>query len=400
MKMASITFLLLFSCAAIAQKVAVDFTHVEATIQPYPNDGEIKGTVDYTFILNQNNDSIFIDAQKMDIANFSLDGKAYPYVNTGKKIGFKAPKILGKHKLFLSYIVKPDQALYFVGYDDGISGNEQIWTQGQGKYTSNWLPSFDDMTEKVEFDISIVYDEKFTVIANGILKDSKIANGLKKWNFDMQKPMSSYLLAIAIGQYDKQQLISQSGIPIENYYYPSDSLHVEPTYRYTKDIFDFLETEIGVPYPWQNYKQVPVHDFLYAGMENTSATLFSDAYIIDASAFVDRNYININAHELAHQWFGNLVTEKSGEHHWLQEGFATYYAYLAEKKVFGDDHFYWKLFESAKVLKEVSDRGEGQSLLDPKASSLTFYEKGAWALFILQEKVGETDFKNGIKNCN
>ncbi len=86
-------------------------------------------------------------------------------------------------------------------------------------------------------------------------------------------------------------------------------------------MFDFLEDEIGFPYPWQNYKQVPVHDFFYAGMENTSLTIFSDAFVVDSIGFNDRNYINVNAHELAHQWFGDLVTAKSGEHHWLQEGF-------------------------------------------------------------------------------
>ncbi len=239
---------------------------------------------------------------------------------------------------------------------------------------------------------------KYQVIANGnLLMKSNENEEYSVWQFDMEKPMSSYLLAFAIGNYHKQVLKSDSGVTIENYYYPSDSLKVEPTYRYTKEIFEFLEKEIGVAYPWQNYKQVPVHDFLYAGMENTSATFFSDAYVIDSTSFMDRNYVNINAHELAHQWFGNLVTEKNSEHHWLHEGFATYYAYLAEKEVFSDDYFYWKLFETAKVLNEVSEKGESQSLLDPKSSSLTFYEKGAWALAILREEVGDSAFKEGIK---
>ncbi|MCB0374518.1 MAG: M1 family peptidase, partial [Sinomicrobium sp.] len=163
-------------------------------------------------------------------------------------------------------------------------------------------------------------------------------------------------------------------------------------------IFDFLEKATGVAYPWQNYKQVPVRDFLYAGMENTSVTIFSDAYVTDSTGFADRNYVNVNAHELAHQWFGNLVTAKSGTHHWLQEGFATYYALLAEREIFGDDHYYRKLHESAEQLMALSAQNAGERLLDSTASSLTFYEKGAWALHILREYIGNEAFKNGIKS--
>src|SRR5690606_1014567 len=156
--------------------------------------------------------------------------------------------------------------------------------------------------------------------------------------------------------------------------------------------------ETGVDYPWQNYKQIPVRDFLYAGMENTGATIFSESFIIDSIGFNDRNYVNVNAHELAHQWFGNYVTAKTGEHHWLQEGFATYYALLAERMIFGDDHYYWKLFESAEQLKSLSDTGKGEALLNPKGSSLTYYQKGAWALHILNEIVGEKAFKAAVRN--
>ncbi len=159
----------------------------------------------------------------------------------------------------------------------------------------------------------------------------------------------------------------------------------------------FFLDEIGIAYPWQNYKQIPVRDFLYAGMENTGTTIFSDGFVIDSVAFVDKNYVNVNAHEMVHQWFGNLVTEKDGNHHWLHEGFATYYALLAEKKLFGDDYFYWKLYESAKQLQKLSNQGKGEALTNPKASSLTFYEKGAWALHILRDKLGDKAFKEGIQ---
>ena len=189
--------------------------------------------------------------------------------------------------------------------------------------------------------------------------------------------MSSYLLAFGIGNFRKKTIRSSSNIPIELYYEPKDSLKVEPTYRYSREIFDFLENEIGVPYPWQNYKQIPVQDFLYAGMENTGATIFSNTFMVDSTAFVDKNYVNVNAHELAHQWFGNMVTEESGEHHWLHEGFATYYAYLTEKEIFGEDYFYWHLLGTAKALGNFSEEGNGEALTDSGAGSLTFYEKGA-----------------------
>ncbi|WP_273566989.1 M1 family metallopeptidase [Maribacter halichondriae] len=379
----------------------VDFIRGEVFVVPDPLEKAISGSVAYEFDVLKDVDSVFLDAKNMDFEKISLDDRSVKYSSTEKTItiynNFEAGM---KHRIAIEYHVQPKQTAYFLGWEDGIEGNEQIWTQGQGKYTSYWLPSFDDMEEKVEFDLTIAVKNEKTVIANGeyVYTSTTRNSEIDEWHFDMLQPMSSYLLAFAIGNYQKHELKSASGIPIENYYYPQDSLRVEPTYRYTKEIFDFLEIEIGVPYPWQNYKQIPVRDFLYAGMENTGTTIFSDGYVIDSTAFVDKNYVNVNAHELAHQWFGNLVTEKDGNHHWLHEGFATYYAYLAERHLFGDDHFYWKLYNSLDQLKDIVDRDEGQSLLDPKASSLTFYEKGAWALFMLRNEIGDSAFKIGIKS--
>ncbi|MDO6516886.1 M1 family metallopeptidase [Zobellia uliginosa] len=378
----------------------VDFVRADVYIEPVPLNKEVKGRVVYRFDVLQNVDSVFLDAKDMRFEKVELNGKQVDFIATDKTISIrKKLKKDTSHKLTIAYVAKPRQTVYFLGWGDKIEGNEQVWTQGQGKYTSHWLPSFDDMNEKVEFDLAVQANHPYEVIANGkLVSVSKGDNGRPVWLFDMENPMSSYLLAFAIGHYSKQELRSSRGVPIVNYFYPKDSARVGPTYRHTRRIFDFLEDEIGVSYPWQDYKQIPVRDFLYAGMENTGATIFSDGYVIDATGFVDKNYVNVNAHELAHQWFGNLVTEKDGSHHWLQEGFATYYAYLAEKEIFGDDHFYWKLFDTAKELREISEGGKGQALVDPKASSATFYEKGAWALVMLRELVGDRPFKKGVSD--
>ncbi len=378
------------SFTAFAQQTdVVDFLKIEAGIVPNSTEKTIWGRFGTTFKVLVNTDSIFMDAVNIDITE--SEAKNFEISSDKSKVWFIGNFEKGKtYTAVFQYKMEPKQTLYF--FDD------QIWTQGQGKDTSHWLPSIDDVNEKIEFDLMYFAPSDKTIIGNGKLKAFNKLYGENTWFYDMEEPMSSYLVAFAIGDFAKKEIVSNSGIPLELYYKPSDSLNVEPTYRYSKQIFDFLETEIGVAYPWQNYKQVPVRDFLYAGMENTTATFFSEAFMVDSTGFNDRSYVNVNAHELAHQWFGDMVTEKANEDHWLQEGFATYYALLAERDIFEDDYYYWQLYQTAEQLKAASDDGKGESLLNPKASSLTFYQKGAWALHILREKIGDEAFKTAIKN--
>lgn len=390
--------ILIYSSFSFSQQTEfVDFKTAKIDVVLRPTLKEIGIDVQYKFEILQDTDSIYFDMRTLDTYKVYQQSFEGENVYRDKKIILKNNFKKGeKHTIGLAAFTHPKKAMYFIDWNE-VGGRKQVWTQGQGKYTSSWLPSFDDVNEKAEFDFSITFDKDYEVIANGkLLKKESPNDSLTKWYFDMKRPMSSYLAAIAIGKYKKEIITSKSGIPIELYYYPEDKAKFEPTYRYTKQIFDFLEEEIGVAYPWQNYKQVPVKDFLYAGMENTSTTIFSDSFVIDSTSFIDKNYVNVNAHELAHQWFGDLVTAKSGKHHWLQEGFATYYALLAEKEIFGDDYFYWKLYESALQLKALND-GKGETLLNPKASSLTFYQKGAWALHVLRTEVGDEVFQKLIK---
>ncbi|MGK0253879.1 MAG: aminopeptidase N [Mariniflexile sp.] len=393
-------FLLLFVANIQAQQTEyVDF--ISATANIFFGDlskNEVGGIISYEFDILKNTDSMYVDANGFYEIEYILDGKETGELYDGKHLIIKYPfKSRTHHKIDIVWKTMPKKAMYFIDWDYE-DGNNQIWTQGQGKYTSNWLPSIDDMNDKIEFDLNITFNNDFEVVANGKLANKQINESTTTWHYDMQQPMSSYLIALAIGKYKKKVETSKSGIPLEMYYYPEDSAKVEPTYRFTKRMFDFLEEEISVLYPWQNYKQIPVKDFLYAGMENTSATIFTDSFVIDSIAFIDKNYVNVNAHELAHQWFGDLVTETSGTHHWLQEGFATYYALLAEKEVFGEDYYYWRLYEYAQELLEQDNAGQSTSLLDSKSSSITFYKKGAWVLHIMREQVGAKAFKKAVKN--
>ncbi|GAB1857144.1 M1 family metallopeptidase [Flavobacteriaceae bacterium MHTCC 0001] len=381
----------------------VDFKTAKANITIHPKDKQVGGHIIYTFEILKDVDSIYLDAQNFKHIEALIDDTLYHDYN-GKQLIIKHPFKKGQqHQLDIGFLAQPKKALYFIDWDTSTAlsvtkSKGQIWTQGQGKYTSNWLPSIDDMNEKIEFDVSITFNKGYEVIANGKPTHQRINDSTITWHYDMKKTMPSYLVALVIGKYAKKIEYSKSGVPLEMYYYPEDTAKFEPTYRYTKRVFDVLEEEIGVPYPWQNYKMVPVKDFLYAGMENTSLNIYSDSFVIDSIAFNDKNFVNINAHELAHQWFGDLVTETSGTHHWLQEGFATYYALLAEKNIFGDKYYYWRLYEYAQELLDQDRAGGSTALLDPKSSSITFYKKGAWVLHMLREKVGDKAFKKAVKN--
>ncbi|MEZ0129560.1 M1 family metallopeptidase [Flavobacterium sp. LBUM151] len=386
--------LLLFTGFLFAQQTQfVDFKSVNGQLKLNATEKTVSGSVDYDFEVLKPIDTIKLDAKNMEFSKVSINQKEVIFVNNGKQLQIIYNFQKGQNHLTFDYTAKPKQALYFVDIENS---EVQIWTQGQGRYTSNWFPSFDDVNEKVIFNLGITYNKEYQVVSNGILKE-KTANGdLFHWQYQMQNPMSSYLLMLAIGKFDKKEATAKSKIPLEYYLEHQDADRFEPTYRYSKRIFDFLEKEIGVNYPWEIYREIPVRDFLYGGMENTTSTLFATRYVVDSIGFEDRNYTNVDAHELAHHWFGDLITAESSTHHWLQEGFATYYAALAEREIFGDDYFYSKLYDTAQQIKFAS-RTDTIPVLNAKASSLTFYEKGAWALFVLHESIGDKAFKKAIK---
>jgi aminopeptidase N len=393
--MKKLFFLLFLTQIIYAQQFKkVDFISCNAFLKPNQFEKSISGTIQYEFNVLNNIDTIKIDAKSMSFTNVMINGKTINFSSSDSTLNLFEGFQIGKNTLVFNYSTQPKQTLYFIGEGDDL----QIWTQGQGKYTSHWLPSFDDVNEKVIFNLSVNFRNDFEVLSNGILNDKthNSKGNIITWKYQMQKPMPSYLVMLAIGKFIKQTDITKSGTPLEYYLDRNDADKFEPTYRYSKQMFDFLEKEIGVKYPWGIYRQVPVRDFLYAGMENTTSTIFSQDFVVDEIGFNDKNYVNVNAHELAHQWFGDFITAKESKHHWLQEGFATYYALLAEKEIFGSDYFNYELFQMAEQLK-LAAKSDTIPVLNEKASSLTFYKKGAWALHYLRSQIGECKFQKAVK---
>lgn len=385
---------LLFPLFTLAQNPSIDFLTADADLQFDLSLRQIKGTVAYTFDAKSLSDTVSIDARQMNIHKVTLNNAPVEYIYKDHKIQFWKGYHQGKNTLKIQYDATPTKALYFLGTGADI----RIWTQGQGKNNSHWIPSFDDPNEKVIFGLNIQFDKRYEVISNGVLKSSKIKDATKIWCYQMEHPMSSYLLMIAIGKFDKKKLQSQSGVTIENYSFPNESEKYEPTYRHTKKIFDYLESTIGIPYPWKIYRNIPVDDFMYGGMENTTSTIFSKSYFVDAIAANDIHYSSVNAHEMAHQWFGDLVTEKSPKDHWLQEGFATYYALLSKREIEGLDAFYWELYTKAQGIVLDAKQNKNTIVWSQGATTTSYYDKAAWCIYYLLTQIGEDKLHQVVKN--
>ncbi len=394
MKKIILSFLFLPLLLQAQQREKVDFLTADTDIKFNLSERKVMGNVTYTFEVKTEIDTINIDAKNMHFTQVVLNGKKVNFKNNQKQLKLFSGYTVGKNTVNIQYEALPKQALYFIGTGLDL----QIWTQGQGKYTSHWLPSFDDYNEKVIFSTKVTFDSDYHVVANGELEQKSNVGGQTTWTYKMNQPMASYLVMLAVGKYQVTTEKARSGVPIESFIRPAEASRLKNTYQHTKKMFDFLETEIGVPYPWKVYRNIPVEDFLYSGMENTTSTIFNQDFVVDNIGRNDRDYDNVNAHEMAHQWFGDLITAKENRDHWLQEGFATYYALLAERDIYGDNHYFWELYNMAENIEKENASSKNTVILSEGATTLTYYQKGAWALFALNSQIGADNFRNAVKN--
>lgn len=376
----------------------VDFQHLKLEVSFEPQKNLVKGKVTHTFIpLRQKVDSIVLDGINMQIREVTLNGKPAKFRNDSAHIIVFTPSLTWEHKdsITILYEATPRKGLYFIGWNDktGIC-RKQIWSQGQGIDNRHWIPMYDEMNDKITTDAIVTMDTAYKVLSNGKRVEKKLnKNGTSTWHYKMSHPYSPYLIMLGIGKYDIKETKSASGVPIYLWYYPEWKDKVNTTYMHSEKMVDFFEKEIGIPYPWESYSQIPVQDFMYGAMENATATVFGDFFFTDERSYLDRNYVSVNAHELAHQWFGDFVTARSDAHHWLQESFATHYNWLFEREVFGQDHFDWGRRNAQTNSLDESIKNK-LPVAHSEAGSTRHYPKGAFVLNMLKYVLGGREVYN------
>ncbi|MDW8333206.1 MAG: M1 family aminopeptidase, partial [Bacteroidia bacterium] len=160
---------------------------------------------------------------------------------------------------------------------------------------------------------------------------------------------------------------------------------------------EFMEEHTMVPFPWESYAQVPVQDYIYGAMENTTATIFGDFFCVDKRDFLDRNYINVNVHELTHQWFGDLITGRCSKEIWLQESFATFYPKLFARKIWGEDR-YQHIRRGEQNAALEAGKKDDIPIRSVKAGTARWYPKGSAVLDMLMYVYGEDEYRRVIRH--
>jgi aminopeptidase N len=353
--------------------------------------------------------------------NNTTTGKNLDFHSYDDKLYIKLGKLIIEGTIFhinVIYSAKPRKGFYFIEPDEYYPRkNLQAWTQGETVESKSWFPCIDHPMVKFESEISVAVPMNFIAISNGILQGVKVQRQIQresnsKNNKNIKKkiftwiesnPHSAYLTSIVIGRFAEIGMTYNKEIKLL-YYVPEDKKNdAARSFEHTADMIEFFEQYFDIKYPYSKYSQVTVEDFMYGGMENASCTTLTVDTLHDKKAHLDFTSDHLVSHELAHQWFGDLVTCRDWQHIWLNEGFATYCEALYWEASRGTDEFQYYIMQTADdYIDEANSRykrpivtkiyKQPDDLFDRHT-----YEKSGCIIHMLRSYIGDKYFKRSLK---
>ena len=303
-----------------------------------------------------------------------------------------------------SEAINSDKGLYFID-----EPSPQIWTQGETEASSRWFPTIDSPNERCTQEMFITVDNRYVTLSNGTLVYSQVVEDeleaseqeLRIDYWKMDQPHAPYLFMMAVGEFavieDEWRDIAVNYF-IDSAYAP----YAQNIFGRTPEMLSFFSDKTGVDYPWPKYSQVVVQDFVSGAMENTTASVFYDALLVDDRELLDEHWDGIIAHELFHHWFGNLVTCESWANVTLNEAFATYSEYLWNEHYYGSkeaEYVRWEQLQNylaeaeEKQVDLIRFRYSDQEEMFDRHS----YDKGSLILHMLRNYVGDEAFFATLK---
>lgn len=315
----------------------------------------VSGTATHTLkAINAGLGRVVLDAVDMKIKGVASNGKKLAFDYDGKSVTIALPKKLKaeeKVTLAISYEARPRNGLFFIIPDKKYPKKpRQIWSQGEMEDNRYWFPSYDYPNARVASEAVLHVDEKYTALSNGALVSVKHDKMRRKkvYHWRQAIPHVNYLINVAIGEFDSKEELCD-GVPLQYYVPKGEGGLIPQSFKCTPSVMKFFNKVTGFKFPYEKYAQVVVHEFTFGGMENTTLTTLFHATVHDENALPDLRIDSLISHEMAHQWFGDLLTTKSWAHLWLNEGFATYFQPLWYEHEYGKDEFQYAMRAHAQV---------------------------------------------------
>lgn len=385
----------------------VDVEHIKIDVTPDFKRRTIAAITTLTFsAISKPVEQLTLDAEKLDVSDIESSVPLADYVLTDHHLTlvFGEPIKVGEMvEVAITYTAEPKKGLYFRTPELGYPAEDtHIWTQGQTHEAPHWFPCFDYPNERSTTEVICTVPNNMVVVSNGRLVDeSTDDSGTKTVHWLQDKPHASYLVCLVAGKFIKLE-DKHRDIPLGFYAQPSLAEHAANAFADTKSIMAFFEQEIGVSFPWDKYDQATIRDFNSGGMENTTMTTLTHNTIWAEETENIFSSRNLDAHEMAHQWFGDYVTCEDWAHLWLNEGFATYYTHLYNGHKLGRDEKLYGLWRDAsgRVLPNSNDpkpivyRGYTNAW---EQFDFRAYPKGSWVLHMLRSQLGDDLYRQAIQ---
>ena len=389
---------------------AIDVLHYRFEVAVNDNNNEIIGKA-----------SISIQFKKSNIKQFRLDLMNQTEKRKGK--GMLVQSISSNHQTLnfthagdslMIQLAKPstqDTVITFEIQYKGIPeeglriipnkfGDRTFFSENWPNKTRHWLPSIDHPYDKATSEFIVTAPAKYQVVSNGLLmEESVLGNNTKLTHWKQSVPVSCWLFVLGVAEFAVQQVDQFNGKAIQTWVYPQDreagfADFAEPT----KQVLSFYSDYVG-PFAYEKLANVQ-STVSGGGMETSSAIYYAEKLITGKKEVRLRNVV---IHEIAHQWFGNAVTESTWDDAWLSEGLTTFFTLLFIEHAYGHDEYIAGVKNAKKSVYDYIKKDSLFSIVSNRSaetgdvtSGLT-YQKGAWIMHMLRDKIGEVNFKKGIQ---
>jgi aminopeptidase N len=386
-----------------------DLTHVRVELRFDVDQRKVMGQVTHTLsALRDGVAQLNFDSAELNISAVQVDGKDAHFSTDAQKlhVDLSAPSKAGQqYQVSIRYDGKPKKGLFFILPDKSRPNQtRQIWSQGEAEDTHYYIPIYDYPNDRTTTEMILTVPSGWETVSNGrLVSVTDAGQGMKTWSWSQSQPVSTYLISLVAGEFDKQS-ITWRNIPVEYIVPRGMKDRIPPTFTRTPDMLSYFSDRLGVPYPWDKYDQSMVDQFVVGGMENVSATTETTRNLLHPVLAREslQQSDGLISHEMSHQWFGDLVTCRDWGNLWLNEGFATFMATLWQEHQFGADnaaYARWRTQEGwIRQGRLYSVPVVTRDFDDSLKYAGNIYDKAGLILQMLREQLGDEAFFGGLKH--